>query len=81
LGKGGFVSLGVGEGALGDVGGCVAAGCGRVEEGPSSVVGLEDRANSLDESFSAMLLRRIEIKSETDAEVYKRAKLDRRLLR
>ena len=40
---------------------------------------LDDVVNSLDESFSQMLLRKIDEKGLSDAEVYRKANVDRRL--
>lgn len=45
----------------------------------ASSVSLDDAVNMLDESFSQMLLRKIDEKGLTDADVYKKANVDRRL--
>ena len=45
----------------------------------AAAFGLDDAVNALDESFSQMLLRKIDEKGLSDAEVYKKANVDRRL--
>jgi hypothetical protein len=55
------------------------APCAAAPVGAQLSAGLDRAVESLDEPFSKALLRLIDTKGKTDAEVYKRANIDRRL--
>lgn len=56
----------------------MSAPCAQAVTAPKTI-SLEDAVNQIDESFSQMLLRKIDEKGLTDAECYKKANVDRKL--
>ncbi|MBM6916341.1 O-acetyl-ADP-ribose deacetylase [Gemmiger formicilis] len=53
--------------------------CAAAEAAPDALEQLAARLNQLDESFSKMLLRKIDERGITDAQCYKKANIDRKL--